>query len=322
METKASVRGVRLSVDKGRLVADMVRGKKVDQALDILSFTPKKAAGIIRKALASAIANAEHNDGADIDELKVKSIYVEQGTTLTAFVRPRKGPRRAHQQAHLSHLRDRRQLRQGQSKDMGQKIHPTGFRLPVTKAWSSRWFATKTELRHDAGRRPACARIPEGAPQERRRLAHPDRAPGQERAHHHLLGTAGRGHRQEGRGHREPEARTGQAPGRAGRSEHRGGAQARDRRATDRRQHHAAARKAHHVPPRDEARDAKRHAPGCAGHQDHVLWPSERHRDRALRVVPRRARAAAHVEGGHRLRLLRSQDHLRRHWRQGLGLSR
>ena len=82
METKASVRGVRLSVDKGRLVADMVRGKKVDQALDILSFTPKKAAGIIRKTLASAIANAEHNDGADIDELKVKSIYVEQGATL------------------------------------------------------------------------------------------------------------------------------------------------------------------------------------------------------------------------------------------------
>ena len=82
METKATVRGVRLSVDKGRLVADMVRGKKVDQALDILSFTPKKAAGIIRKALASAIANAEHNDGADIDELKVKSIYVEQGATL------------------------------------------------------------------------------------------------------------------------------------------------------------------------------------------------------------------------------------------------
>ena len=82
METKASVRGVRLSAYKGRLVADMVRGKKVDQALNILSFTPKKAAGIIRKALASAIANAEHNDGADIDELKVKTIYVEQGATL------------------------------------------------------------------------------------------------------------------------------------------------------------------------------------------------------------------------------------------------
>ena len=68
METRSIVRGVRLSADKGRLVADMVRGKKVDQALNILTFTPKKAAGIIKKALESAIANADHNDGADIDE--------------------------------------------------------------------------------------------------------------------------------------------------------------------------------------------------------------------------------------------------------------
>jgi large subunit ribosomal protein L22 len=91
METTASVRGVRLSAYKGRLVADMVRGKKVDQALNILNFTPKKAAGIIRKALASAIANAEHNDGADIDELKVKTIFVEQGTTLKRFTARAKG---------------------------------------------------------------------------------------------------------------------------------------------------------------------------------------------------------------------------------------
>ena len=74
METKAIVRGVRLSADKGRLVADLVRGKKVDQALNILAFTQKKAAGIVKKALESAVANAEHNDGADIDELKVKTI--------------------------------------------------------------------------------------------------------------------------------------------------------------------------------------------------------------------------------------------------------
>jgi large subunit ribosomal protein L22 len=91
METKASVRGVRLSVDKGRLVADLVRGKKVDQALNILSFTPKKAAGIIRKAVESAVANAEHNDGADIDELKITSIYVEQGATLKRFSARAKG---------------------------------------------------------------------------------------------------------------------------------------------------------------------------------------------------------------------------------------
>jgi large subunit ribosomal protein L22 len=82
METKSIVRGVRLSADKGRLVADLIRGKKVDQALNILAFTQKKASGIIKKCLESAIANAEHNDGADIDELKVTTIYVEQGTSL------------------------------------------------------------------------------------------------------------------------------------------------------------------------------------------------------------------------------------------------
>jgi large subunit ribosomal protein L22 len=91
METRSIVRGVRLSADKGRLVADLVRGRPVDQALNILSFTQKKAAGIIKKALESAIANAEHNDGADIDELKVKTIFVEQGTSLKRFSARAKG---------------------------------------------------------------------------------------------------------------------------------------------------------------------------------------------------------------------------------------
>jgi len=90
-ETKSIVRGVRLSADKGRLVADLIRGKKVDQARNILKFTQKKAAGIVLKALDSAIANAEHNDGADIDELTVKSIYVEQGATLKRFRARAKG---------------------------------------------------------------------------------------------------------------------------------------------------------------------------------------------------------------------------------------
>jgi large subunit ribosomal protein L22 len=69
----------------------MVRGKKVDQALNILTFTPKKAAHIIKKAVESAVANAEHNDGADIDELKITSIYVEQGATLKRFSARAKG---------------------------------------------------------------------------------------------------------------------------------------------------------------------------------------------------------------------------------------
>ena len=71
MRTSAVLRGVRLSAQKGRLVADQIRGMPVDKALNLLAFSPKKGAKIIRKVLESAIANAEHNDGADIDELKV-----------------------------------------------------------------------------------------------------------------------------------------------------------------------------------------------------------------------------------------------------------
>lgn len=91
MEVRAVLRGTRLSAQKARLVADMVRGKPVDKALGILSFTPKKAAVVIKKVLESAIANAEHNEGADIDELKVKSIYVDQGTSLKRFTARAKG---------------------------------------------------------------------------------------------------------------------------------------------------------------------------------------------------------------------------------------
>jgi large subunit ribosomal protein L22 len=90
-ETRASLRGVRLSVDKARLVVDLIRGKRVDQALTILQFTQKKAALIILKVVESAIANAEHNDGLDIDELRIKSIYAEQGTSLRRFRARAKG---------------------------------------------------------------------------------------------------------------------------------------------------------------------------------------------------------------------------------------
>ncbi len=91
METRAILRGVRLSAQKGRLVADLIRGKPVDQAMSVLAFMPKKGAGIIRKVLESAIANAEHNDGADIDALKVKKIFVERGMFLKRFQARAKG---------------------------------------------------------------------------------------------------------------------------------------------------------------------------------------------------------------------------------------
>jgi large subunit ribosomal protein L22 len=91
VEARSVVRGTRLSADKGRLVANMIRGKNVSQALNILMFTPKKAAGVIRKCLESAIANAEHNEGMDVDQLKIKSIYVEQGAILKRFSARAKG---------------------------------------------------------------------------------------------------------------------------------------------------------------------------------------------------------------------------------------
>ena len=91
METTAKLRGVRLSAQKGRLVADLIRGKKVDTALNILTFSHKKAAVIIKKVLESAIANAEHNDGADIDELKVNTILVDKAASLKRFTARAKG---------------------------------------------------------------------------------------------------------------------------------------------------------------------------------------------------------------------------------------
>ena len=103
METNAILRGVRLSAQKGRLVADLVRGKSVDQALNILAFSPKKGATIIKKVLESAIANAEHNDGADIDALKVKVIHVEKGAVLRRFTARAKG-RGNHILKQTSHI--------------------------------------------------------------------------------------------------------------------------------------------------------------------------------------------------------------------------
>ena len=72
-----------MSAQKARLVADQIRGKSVEEALDILQFSGRKGADIIKKVLESAIANAEHNDGADVDELKVSTIFVDEGVTTS-----------------------------------------------------------------------------------------------------------------------------------------------------------------------------------------------------------------------------------------------
>ncbi|WP_446904884.1 50S ribosomal protein L22 [Burkholderia sp. YIM B11467] len=91
MEVKAIHRGARISAQKTRLVADQIRGLPVDKALNVLTFSPKKAAGIVKKVVLSAIANAEHNEGADIDELKIKSICVDKAASLKRFTARAKG---------------------------------------------------------------------------------------------------------------------------------------------------------------------------------------------------------------------------------------
>ena len=79
MEAAAILKFARISAQKGRLVADQVRGLKVDRALNLLAFSPKKGADLMKKVLESAIANAEHNEGADVDELKVTKVFVNEG---------------------------------------------------------------------------------------------------------------------------------------------------------------------------------------------------------------------------------------------------
>ena len=88
MEVTAKLRGARLSAQKARLVADQVRGKPVAEALDLLTFSPMKDAKLVKKVLQSAIANAEENNGMDIDELRVSTICVDEGMTLKR-IRPR-----------------------------------------------------------------------------------------------------------------------------------------------------------------------------------------------------------------------------------------
>jgi|TARA_B110000977_G_scaffold29239_1_gene38019 large subunit ribosomal protein L22 len=103
MEVSANLKYIRISAQKCRLVADQIRGLSVGRAVEILEFSPKKASGIVKKVLNSAIANAEHNNGADIDELKVIKIFVDEGPTQRRF-QPRAKGRACKILKRTSHL--------------------------------------------------------------------------------------------------------------------------------------------------------------------------------------------------------------------------
>jgi large subunit ribosomal protein L22 len=104
MSTSAKLTNTRLSPQKMRLVADQIRGLPVERALDVLTFSNKKAATVIKKVLESAIADAEHNDGADIDELKISEILVDAGPTMKRL-RPRARGRADRIIKRTSHLK-------------------------------------------------------------------------------------------------------------------------------------------------------------------------------------------------------------------------
>ena len=103
MEITSKLSNAPLSAQKARLVGDQIRGLPVEKALDILKFSSKKAATIMKKILESAIANAEHNESADIDELKVSTVYVNEGPTLKR-VRPRAKGRANHILKRTCHI--------------------------------------------------------------------------------------------------------------------------------------------------------------------------------------------------------------------------
>jgi large subunit ribosomal protein L22 len=91
METSAKLSNARVSAQKCRLVADQIRGMDVAKAIDLLTFSTKKSARLVKKVLESAIANAEHNDGADVDELRVSSVFVNEGPSLKRMKARAKG---------------------------------------------------------------------------------------------------------------------------------------------------------------------------------------------------------------------------------------
>ena len=91
MQATAILRTVRLSPQKGRLIADMIRGQPVERALEILQFSTRRAAKRVKKVLESAIANAEHNQGADIDELRVTEVQIDAGPMIKRFQARAKG---------------------------------------------------------------------------------------------------------------------------------------------------------------------------------------------------------------------------------------
>ena len=136
------VRGISMSPRKMRVVANLVRGKSVEDAVGMLDLMPKKAAGLISKAIKSAAANAEDKSGGDasVETLRIHTIAVDGGTIAKRWM-PRsmgRANRINHRTSHLTVV-----VTDGKSNNHGSETHPIGFRLGIIKTWSSRWYEDK-----------------------------------------------------------------------------------------------------------------------------------------------------------------------------------
>ena len=142
MEARAEARYIRTSPQKIRLVVDLIRGQKAGDAINILRTTNKRIAPSVEKVLRSAIANAENrSNDVDVDKLFVTEAYVNEGPRMKR-VRPAPMGRAYRYQRRMSHIVVKVGDKTSRNKNnMGQKVHPYGFRLGVTKTWRSRWFA-------------------------------------------------------------------------------------------------------------------------------------------------------------------------------------
>ena len=208
---------------------------------------------------------------------------------------------------------------------MGQKVNPIGIRLGITKEWSSKWYANSQlfpdyieqdhrirEFLRKKLKEASVSRIHIERQAKKANITIHTARPG--------IVIGKKGEDIEKLRSEVVEAPEHAAARRA--PEHRRDPQAGARRAARRRRHRAAARAPRAVPPRDAPRGHEHDAHRRAGHQGPRVGPLERRGDRALGVVPRRPRAVAHVPRGHRLRLGRGEDHLRRDRREGLGVPR
>ena len=205
MESVARTRHVRISPQKLRLVCELIVGKKIDLALSVLEFTPKRSAKVVSKTLLAAVANARDQQNVDEDRSVRQTRDRRYRADLETVARARAHAFDADPQAHQPSDGGGRRARLVGS-PMGQKSHPRGLRLGIIEGWDSKWYAV-AQLRGAAARGFEAARLYQAAALPCRHLADRDRADGQQGQDQYPYGASRNRDRQEGRGDRQAQGR-------------------------------------------------------------------------------------------------------------------